>query len=458
MELFLFGLSHKTAPVEIREQFTVGPAQLPRTLQHLREAGGVREAVIVSTCNRTEIYALGPATAEEHLERYLGNFHPALRAGMTLDELRQFTAPTSLSGEFATRPSFLYHRNGAEAVRHLFRVGCGLDSLVIGESEILGQVKTAFEASRTHGALGTTLDELFRRAISCGKRARTETAIGRGALNIGSAAVELARQIFGPLSGHTVFILGAGKMSALTAQHLVASGAKRIVVANRTHERALELAARFAEGGAQAEAVTWDEFPRRLADADIVIASTGADHHVLAAEQVAAAMKSRRQRPLFLIDIAVPRDIDPEAHQLDEVFLYDIDDLQGVVASNLAQRSQEIARVEAIIESELESWTKWHGSRAAQPIAAALAREAGRVRDAEVEAALARLSHLGPREQEIVRALGHAITQKLIHPPLRHLREAGDLDDADALRRAFGLEAQSNTGSEEAPPAPGKEP
>ncbi|MBV9866614.1 MAG: glutamyl-tRNA reductase [Abitibacteriaceae bacterium] len=421
MQLFLLGLNHKTAPVEVREQLALAPAQLPHALRGLREASGVREAAILSTCNRAEIYAVGPNDSLPRLEKFLQDFHHLPLAGLN---------------------PYLYQRYDADSARHLFQVACGVDSLVLGESQILGQVKTAFEAARTHGAISNILDELFRRAISCGKRARSETAIGRGALSVGSAAVELARQIFGPLSGHTVLILGAGKMSALTAQHLVASGARCVLVANRTHARAVELAEQFNQEKPIAEAVFWEEFPQRLAEADIVIASTQAPGFVVTVEQVAAAMKARRQRPLFLVDIAVPRDIEPGAHQLDNVFLYDIDDLQGVVNNNLAQRARELQQVESIIEAEVTDWAGWYRSREAQPIMAALAQHAAQIRDKEVAATLAQLPNLSPREQEIVRALAKSISGKLMHAPLRHLREAGEAGSADVevLRRAFSLE------------------
>lgn len=425
MQLFLFGLSHKTAPVEVRELFSFSPSQLPRALQNLRAASGVREAAILSTCNRSEIYAVGADDAGKRLEQFLRDA-PSVNHQSSTQQLN----------------GYLYRRSDAESARHLFHVACGIDSLVLGESEILGQVKTAFEAARSAGVLGSMLDELFRRAISCGKRARTETSIGRGALNVGSAAVELARQIFGPLTGRTVLILGAGKMSTLTVQHLVSSGARRVIVSNRTHERAQELAQRFGEDGALSEAVHWDEFPQRLVEADIVISSTRAPQTVLSSDQVAAAMKVRRHRPLFLVDIAVPRDIDPAAHQLENVFLYDIDDLQGVVNNNLAQRAEELASVEAIIEGEVALWEKWYRARAARPVAAALAQRANQVRDAEVAAALSRLAHLSARDQEIVRQLAHSVSQKLIHSPLHHLREAGTegSPDVDVIRRAFRLE------------------
>jgi glutamyl-tRNA reductase len=427
MQVFLLGLSHKTAPVEVRERLAISSSHLPRALRYVRQSCGAPEAAILSTCNRTEIYVVGEAAVARRLERFLHKFHAVHGPShIALQDLN----------------SCLYRNQDAASITHLFRVASGLESLVLGESEILGQVKTAMESAREQGALGPILDELFRRAISCGKRARAETAIGRGAMNVGSAAVELARQIFGSLKGRTVLILGAGKMSSLTARSLVASGAHEVIVANRTHQRALELTNTLREAGADAEAVFWEELPQRLVAADIVIASTHAPHIVLSTAQVAAAMKARRHRPLFLIDIAVPRDIEASAHQLDDVFLYDIDDLQSVVEGNRAAREKELVEVQAIIESEVLGWQKWRRGLDAQPVIASLAQRAERIRDGEIENALAKLSRLSPEEQEVVRRMGSAITGKLLHAPLRHLRAAGEngSGDVEALRRAFALD------------------
>ena len=445
MSLFLLGLNHKTAPVAVRERMAFSPSRLTEALRLLR-AHGAQQAAILSTCNRAEIYLQAPDNFPDklhHLLPEIGGWSPS----ETHEIERHF-----------------YRAQDNEAARHLFAVASGIDSLVLGESEILGQVKAALALARDNGALGAEMDELLRRAIACGKRARTETAIGRGALNVGSAAVELARQIFGPLNGHTVLILGAGKMSALTAQHLVASGARRILVANRTYGRAQELARMFSDPdarqndglnllngipNAQAEAVTWEEFPQKLAQADIVISSTRAPHLVLTAPQVEQAMRLRHQRPLFLIDIAVPRDIDPQSHQQDNVYLYDIDDLQGVVAANQQQRARELQLVQNIIGEETQSWTQWMKGRGAQPVLAALARHANDVRDRETEIAMAQLQHLSPRDQQIVRALARSVSGKLMHAPLRHLREAADSQPADveALRRAFALETETSNDS-----------
>lgn len=435
MQLFLLGLSHKTAPVEVRERLAISQSHLPRALRYVRQSCGAPEAAILTTCNRTEIYVVGEPKVAERLERFLNKFH-AVHGPANVD-LRDLS-------------TCLYRNQDVATAQHLFRVASGLESLVLGESEILGQVKVALESARAQGAVRSTLDELFRRAISCGKRAREETKIGRGALNVGSAAVELARQIFGPLKGHTVLILGAGKMSALTARSLVASGAHEVIVANRTHQRAQELASTLCSAGADAEAVLWDELPQRLIEADIVIASTHAPHAVLSAAQVEVAMRARRHRPLFLIDIAVPRDIDAAAHQIDDVYLYDIDDLQSVVQTNEASRHGEVARVEQIIEDEILGWQKWQRSLNAQPVMAALARRAESIRENEVEAALSKLSHLSAQDQDAVRRMAQAISNKMMHAPLRYLREAGEArsGDVEAIRRAFEMH---DTPDEEVP-------
>ena len=434
MSLFLVGLNHKTAPIATREQFALSSSRLPLALNGLREIGA-REVVVLSTCNRMEIYALGNDSLDEAMTQFLSDFFQV--------------SSTRLHGH-------LYHRRDEDAAQHLFEVACGTDSLVLGESQILGQVKTAFEDARLHNSIGGTLDELFRRAITCGKRARSETEIGRGALSVGSAAVELARQIFGSLQGRTVLILGAGKMSELTAQHLVSSGARRIIVSNRTHERACAMARQFndaeSERGGDAvssEAVTWDEFPRWLHQADIVISSTRAPHTVISQEQVATAMKSRRSRPLLLVDIAVPRDIDPQAHRLDNVYLYDIDDLQGVVSENRRQRAGELARVEEVVDEEVLGWTKWLRGLEARPVMVALAARAQEISQSEVDIALSRLPDLTPKEQEIVRLLARSVANKLMHAPLRHLRESASegSPDVEALRRAFALNDAADNGA-----------
>ena len=416
--LHLLGLNHKTAPVEVRERFALSaPKQVGHALSYVRGVPGVSEAIILSTCNRVEIYAWGEAAAGAQLRASMNAYH----------EFGQ-----------GKGDEFFYHRSGDEAAQHLFSVASGLDSLVLGEAEILGQVKVALESARANGTSGPALDELFRRAIVCGKRARSETAISRGALSVGAAGVELARQIFGHLRGRTVLILGAGKMSARVAQCLVSSGAHRVLVANRTFARAQELAQEFSDQSAPSEAVTWDEFPDKLAEADIVIASTRAPHYVVTREQVAAVARKRR-RSLLLIDIAVPRDIDPKCNELDDVFCFDIDDLQDVVEGNRGGRSNEIAAVQSIIEQEIIAWNGWTRAHDARPVMAALAQKAARVRETEVETALAKLEHLSDRDRAVIEQMARGIAGKLVHAPLSHLRNGGEAD-AEALRRAFDLD------------------
>ena len=415
--LHLLGLNHKTAPVEVRERFALPAARLEHALGYVRGVEGVEETAILATCNRVEIYVRGDEGAGERLRRAMNAPHPF--------------------GGTGGFDKHLYLQSEADAARHLFEVASGLDSLVLGESEILGQVKGAIAQARESGAAGRHLDELFRRAISCGKRARSETAISRGAQSVGAAAVELARQIFGSLAGHTVLILGAGKMSARVAQCLVSSGARRVLVANRTYERAQELAATWSDDGLNTEAIRWDDFGHYLSQADIVIASTRAPGYVVTPAHLAPMMKGRR-RPLLLIDIAVPRDIDPACSRFDDAFCFDIDDLQSVVVQGAQSRQSEVVGVQSIIAQELRAWGEWEKSSGAQSALAQLATHANRVRDTEVEAALAKLEHLSPKDRAIVESLARAVSGKLMHTPLAHLRNGGQ-EDANALLRAFGL-------------------
>ena len=416
--LHLLGLNHKTAPVEVRERFALSaPKQVEHALNYVRGVPGIGEAIILSTCNRVEIYAWGDANAGAQLRASMNAYH----------EFGQYKGD-----------EFFYLKSDSEAAQHLFGVASGLDSLVLGEAEILGQVKVALENARQNGASGPALDELFRRAIGCGKRARSETAIGRGALSVGAAGVELARQIFGDLRGRTVLILGAGKMSARVAQCLVSSGAHRVLVANRTFERAQQLAREFGDANAPSAAVGWDEFPAKLVEADIVIAGTRAPHYVVTREQIAAIARKRR-RSLLLIDIAVPRDIDPKCNELDDVFCFDIDDLQDVVENNRGGRSGEIAAVQSIIAQEISAWRAWTRAHDARPIMAALAQKAARVREVETDLALSKLEHLSAKDRAIVEHLARSIAGKLVHAPLSHLRNGGEAD-ADAIARAFDLD------------------
>lgn len=324
MQLHLIGLNHKTAPIEIREKVAVTPSQLKEALKHFLSQDTIRESAILSTCNRTEVYAVGGS----------------------LQLLKDY-----FQSRFKHIEKYLYHFSGREAVTHLMRVASGLDSMIIGEGQILGQVKEAWKAAQEANSLASLLNSVFNRAISCGKRSRSETKISQGAVSIGSAAAELARKIFGNLILRQVLIIGAGKMSQVAAQHLKCHA---IFVTNRTFSRAQELAARI--GG---KAVKFEAPDSYLEVCDIVITSTGAPYHLLGRSRIQKAMSARSENSLFLIDISVPRNVDPQAAEIEGVYLYDVDDLNAVAAENLKSRQAEIPKVEKIIAEEIEKFEKW---------------------------------------------------------------------------------------------------
>lgn len=422
MHLTMVGLSHKTAPIEIREKLTFPAHRQEEALRLLTSGSEVAEAVILSTCNRTEIYAV--TTSEEGgaeaVIGFMADYHD-----LDLHDLVHY----------------LYISRGEACVRHLFRVVASLDSMVVGEAQILGQVKEAYDHAFEHGACGRVFNKLFRLSFEVGKRARSETDIGENAVSISYAAIELAKKVFDSLAGRTVLVVGAGKMSELTAKHLLANGVHSVLVANRTYERAVELADRF-----RGEAIRYDDLFVRMRDADIVISSTAATHYVIDKAQVAPVMKSRHGHPLFLIDIAVPRDIDPAVNTLPNVFLYDIDDLNGVVSSNLEERMREARRVELIIEEELDSFEAWLESMEVVPTVAAIRAHAEAIRQAELERALKRLGGLSEKELATVQALSEAIVNKMLHAPTTRLKQAAGEKDGlvyiEAARHLYGLDVQ----------------
>ncbi len=420
MQLTLVGLSHKTAPVEIREKLTFPAHRQEEALSLLMRTPDVAEAVILSTCNRTEIYAVTAAGSDG--------------LGAVIDFLADYH---DLDRHELVR--YLYHSEGEAVVRHLFRVVASLDSMVIGEAQILGQVKEAYEHAFGNDAASRVFNRLFRQSFEVGKRVRTETDIGESAVSISYAAVELAKKVFDSLEGRTILILGAGEMSELTAKHLVCNGVQSVLVANRTFERAEELARRF-----QGEAIRYDELFERMREADIVISSTAATHHVVTKDQVASAMRGRKGNPLFLIDIAVPRDIAPDVNDLDYVFLYDIDDLNGVVESNLEERMREARLVEAIIAEEMVAFERWIESMEVVPTVAAIRARAEQIRSAELEKALKRLGGLSEKEIKTVEALTSSIVSKMLHGPTARLKQvAGEKDGyeyVEAARFLYGLD------------------
>jgi glutamyl-tRNA reductase len=415
--ILIVGVSHKSAPLAIREGLVIPKERLAGALAALREAAGLSEAMILSTCNRIEIYARADEqAAAERVAAFL-----AAERGKSAAELQPF----------------VYSVSGEAAIRHAFRVASSLDSMVLGEPQILGQVKEAYEVAETAASLGSALNALRNRSLSAAKRARSETGIGHNAVSVSYVAVELARKIFGSLKDKSVLLVGAGKMTELAAKHLVRQGARATVLGGRTFEKAEELAA--ALGG---RAVPFESLRPELARADIVISGTGAPGVVIHREDVQSARQSR-QRPLFMIDIAVPRDIEAAAGKLEGVFLYDLDDLKSVADANLRERRKEAAAAEAIVEEEVREFLEWQRSLDVVPLVVELRRRAEEIRKDELEKARRRLGTLTPEQEAAIEAATAAIVNKLLHAPTTQLKELsknGSSPDLIAtVRRLLGL-------------------
>ena len=421
MEILVLGLSHKSAPIEIRERLFVPERDLPKPLEMLGEVSEISERILVTTCNRVEVYAV----TEEPVER---------AAAAITDCLARYHSLAQASFR-----DTLYTYAAGEAVRHVFRVASSLDSMVVGEPQILHQVKGAYAAARAQGAAGVILTNLLEQAFHVAKRVRTETGIASAAVSISSAAVELARKIFGDLAGRTVLILGAGEMAELALRHLLDDGVRSVVVANRTHDRAVALAQQF-----QGRAVTYESFPQEMVAADIVISSTAAPHLILKKEDVQAIILQRRHRPIFLIDIANPRDIDPACNDIDNVYLYNIDDLQAAVVANLKERQREAERAEPIIEHEVEVYLNWLRQQDVVPTIVSLRTRVEEIRTAELSKALGRMGDLTPEQREVMAAMSTALVNKILHQPTTELRRRAVHQEGHmyttVLRRLFGLE------------------
>ena len=422
MRILALGLNHHTAPVEVREKLAFAENDQPQALMRLVEEYGLSEAAILSTCNRSEFYIAG------HGER-------------GLEQAQRFLADTR-DVDAKQLKSHFYTLSGTDAATHIFRVACGVDSLVLGESQILKQVRTALDTAQRNGSARLLINELFQRSLHTGKRARSETDIGRGHLSISTAAVELASQVFDQLESCHVLLLGAGEMSELTAQYLVEAEVASLRVANRTFARAEELARRFS-----GTAVDFESLAEHLASTDIVITSTSAPGFVVTPAMLQQAMKERRGRPLFLIDIAVPRDVDPAARQIDNVFLFDIDDLQQVVASNKKDREREIAKVQLIIEDELRDFLHWFNALGAGPLIRDLRQRAADLQNVELERWSAKLNLLSEADRKLVENVLRGYANKLLHEPLVQVREFANADDGymrlDTVRQLFALGEQS---------------
>jgi len=363
-QIVIVGLNHRSAPVEIRERLAFPADTIGHALRGLVEKDGIDEGVIVSTCNRVEVCALAGEgyRGTQAIKEFLSSYH-----GMPLTELSDY----------------LYHHIEEEAVRHLFRVSSSLDSMVLGEPQILGQIKDAYGYACEFQSIGPVLDKFFAKAFSVAKRVRTETRVANSAVSVSYAAVELARKILGDLKDKTVMLIGAGEMCELAARHLLSAGAKGILVTNRTFERAVRLAEEF-----DGTPVRFDELPTHLKRADIVLSSTGAPHFILKREDVEEVIRIRRNRPMFFIDMAVPRDIDPDANQIDNVYVYDIDDLNNVIETNLEERQREAARAEEIVIAEVTGFRRWLESQQVTPTIVSLRKKFEEIKEAEVAKAL----------------------------------------------------------------------
>ena len=405
MSLSIIGINYKTAPIALRERIAISRDDLPDTTRALAAVQGVTECMIVSTCNRVELLA-----AVESPETDLTGF---LHQHFGLDR--------------ALLEPHIYRQTDRDAVRHLFRVAASLDSMVVGEPQIHGQVKEAYAVARAAGTISGQLDHLLQSAFAAAKKVRTETEIGSSSVSIASVAVDLAKKIFGSLQGRTVFLVGAGKMSELAARHLVQQGAGAILVSNRTQERARKMAEQF-----KGRVIPYDQLYEAASDADIVISSTGAPHPIFRREHGQAFMQRRRNKPMFFIDIAVPRDVDPEMGKLEGVFVYDIDDLQAVAAAHLAERSREASDAETLIAGEVERFHQNQRAVNVAPAIVALQRQAEEIRQAELRRIQSRLGALSPDQQAAIEALTRGLVNKFLHPPMQALKQAAR--EGDQLR------------------------
>src|SRR5205807_1437232 len=414
MNFQLIGVNHKSAPVEVRERLALADSRLADACKRLTEQPGVEEGMILSTCNRVEVLAR-TVNGTADLRGFIGQF-------FKLD-------PAELD-------SYFYEYREQDVVRHVFRVTSSLDSMVVGEPQILGQVKEAYAVARAVGSVYSQLDTLLTRAFAVAKRVRTETAVGSSAVSVASVAVELAKKIFGSLQGRNVYLVGAGKMSELAAHHLIAHGAGSIFVANRTFDRAAQLAEKF-----HAEAIHFEQLYDTCDRADIVITSSGAPHTIFHRQHGEIFLSRRKNRPMFFIDIAVPRDVDPEMNKLDGIFVYDIDDLQQAVSAHVADRKKEADRAEAIINSEVERFQARIQTLDVVPTIVSLQDHLETIRQAEIDRVRGRLGPMTPEQELAVEALTRGIVNKIMHTPISALKSAAREPEAttviDLVRRLF---------------------
>lgn len=416
MKFQIIGVNHNSAPLEVRERLAVAEAQLPEAVQHLVKHPGVEEGMVLSTCNRVEVLTSsseGPADLRDYLRSYFGVSPDAIR-------------------------SHLYEFQERDAVRHVFRVASSLDSMVVGEPQILGQVKEAYSVARSLGAINSALEALLSRAFAVAKKVRSETAIGSSSVSIASVAVQLAEKIFGTLQGKTVYLIGAGKMAELAARHLISHGAGKIIISNRTYDRAVSLAEAF--GG---QAVAFEKLYETAALADIILTSTGATEPLFRREDGERLLKGRRNRPVFFIDIAVPRNVAQEVNKVDNLFVYDIDDLQSVASSNSAERKKEAERAEKIVEAEVDRFALRMKSLHLVPTILSLQEYCETIRQAEIDRIRGRLGTITPEQEAAIEAMTRGIINKLLHTPITTLKSSAAEPEAatiqEMVRKLFNL-------------------
>ncbi len=413
MHIIVVGLNYKTAPVEIRERLTFNPLELGNAMKQLKDQKSILENIILSTCNRTEIYAVVDQlhTGRYYVKEFLSNWF-----GIEQNEFSPYL--------------FIYEQDGA--VEHLFNVACGLNSMVLGETQILGQVRTSFLFAQEQNTIGTVFNQLFKQAITLAKKAHSETEIGANAVSVSYAAVELAKKIFGSLEEKHVLVIGAGKMGELAIQNLQSNGAKQVTVINRTLEKAQALANRFA-----GEAKSLDELQCALMDADILISSTGAKNYVITKEMMACLESGRRGKPIFMVDIAVPRDLDPRLVELESVFLYDIDDLEGIVEANLQERKKEAEKIRIMIEAEIVEFNQWLNMLGVVPVIFALRKKALAIQSETMNSIERKLPNLSERDRKLLNKHTKSIINQLLKDPILQAKELAAEKDAKQSLELF---------------------
>ena len=415
MHLVTYGINHNTAPVHIRELFAFDASMLPAALSNLHEDDSILEVVILSTCNRTEIYCCIDGESDNQILAWLHDYHQQEEGAIT---------------------PYLYHYQQADAIRHLMRVACGLDSMVLGEPQILGQLKDAYSQSLNANTLGKSLGRLFQHAFAVAKQVRTDTAIGNSPVSVAFAAVSLAKQIFSELADSTALLIGAGETIELVARHLYDNGIKRIIIANRTIERAHNLATQV-----DGYAISLSELPAHLAEADIVVSSTASQLPILGKGAVERALKVRKRKPIFMVDIAVPRDIEAEVGLLDDIYLYCVDDLKEIIEENLQSRRDAALQAEEIIDTQVDHFQAWLRTQDAVPVIRAIRDNAEEISKHSLERAIKQLEQGMPAEQAMTE-LARTLTNRLLHEPSRQLRQSGFDEEGqllNAARRLFNI-------------------